>query len=180
MKKVPEGLVETRPAVADEPTEHFVNGPPLGPPPRNYTRGLHDRIVQLIEAGNRPVVAAGMAGITSATFHRWIQQGREGNPHLVEFAQDVELAESRAEGNAVETVQKAALEDPEYAKWWLERARAKGWSKQVRTIVEHELEDVIERLHAAFAHEPKTFERILAAIAGETVALPEPNEAPVH
>lgn len=174
-KKAPEGLLEQRPTLADEVSvEHPENGAPLGKPPAKYTRGVHDAIVQAIRDGNRPHVAAGMAGITPSTFHHWMQRGASGDPHLWEFSQDVELAKHVAEGEAVKVLKKAFAADPDAAKWWLERARSDGYSKQVKTLVESQIEEFMKRLEEGLP--PEIFEMVLAIYAGQTVAKPEDEE----
>lgn len=165
-KELPQSLVETRPALADDyGAQHPGNGPPLGPIPVRYSRPLHEAICASIRVGNRPVVAAQMAGLPSSTFHNWLRLGREGDPHLWEFARDVELAEGQAEGTAVKTVVDTFSDDPENAKWWLERGRSGGWSKQVQQLVNGQLEEFMARLEAGLP--PEVFQLVLNVAVGQ-------------
>lgn len=156
-----EKLQEVRPGL----TSNEATAPSIGRPPRQYTRGLHDQIVQNIKLGNYPVVAAAMAGITATTFYDWMRRGRENDPHLWEFAQDVELAEGHAEGEFVEVIQKASKDDPEIAFRWLERARSGRWSKQVAQLVNQQLEEFMLKLEAGLS--PEIFQMVLAVAVGQ-------------
>lgn len=178
-KKAPPELEATRPAIAEqESVDHPSTGAPLGPPPRRYTLGLHTQIVELIKQGNRPPVAAAAAGITPATFHEWMRRGKDGDPHLYQFALDVDQAFALAETAAIETVRKAMLENPEYAKWYLERARADGYSKQVNMMVESQLQAFMKRLEEAL--DPETFHKVLAVYAGQYVPTENDDRPAVH
>lgn len=176
--KLPDALVETRPALAEDPsTQHPTNGAPLGPVPARYTRALHDAIVQHIADGNRPTVAAKMAGLPESTFYSWMQRGRNNDPHLWEFARDIELAEGRAEGEAVKVIKEAFKDDPDHAKWWLERARARGWNKSAAAIADAQIEEFMRRLEAGLP--PEVFQLVLSVAVGQQAgpALPVPEVA---
>ncbi len=169
-KKLPDNLVATRPALADDYTaQHPENGASVGPVPVRYSRAIHDLICDHIKAGNRPHVAAQMAGIPSATFYKWMQAGRANDAHLWEFARDVELAEGCAEGAALKVVVEAFKDDPARAQWYLERGRGAGWSKEVNTRVEAAIGDFMMRLRDGLDDE--TWRKVLAASSGE--AMPE-------
>jgi hypothetical protein len=175
-KKAPEGLIESRPGLEHDPS--IAKSAPeavLGNPPAKYTTAVHESIVNSIREGNRPHVAAGIAGITPATFYDWMKRGASGDPHLYQFAQDVELAKHVAEGEAVKVLKAAFKDDPDAAKWWLERARSDGYSKQVKTLVESQIEEFMKRLEEGLP--PEIFEMVLAIYAGQTPATP-PEEKP--
>jgi hypothetical protein len=131
-----------------------------------YSRALHDAICANIREGNRPVVAAQMAGLPEHTFHSWMQRGKEGDPHLWEFARDVELSVGRAEGEFVEVIKKASKDDPDVAKWWLERGRSGGWSKQVNQLVNAQLEETMLKLEAGLT--PEDFQKVLNVLVGQS------------
>lgn len=114
-------------------------------------------IVKQIKAGNRPITAAQMAGLTRAEF-------RTRCRHDPEFARAIELAEGVAEGQAVRMVVESFATDPENAKWWLERGRSGGWSKQVQQLVNGQLEEFMARLEAGLP--PDVFRRVLAVATG--------------
>lgn len=158
----------------DPLTEHPEQGPALGAPPKYYTRGVHEAIVDHIRRGNRPVVAAGLAGITSATFYGWMQRGREADPHLESFANDVELAMATAEGKAVEKIfGDTGFADPDNAKYWLERARPEGWSKETNAKVNALLVEFMERLERTLP--PDVFRMVIAAASGQTAVVARPT-----
>jgi hypothetical protein len=94
-----------------------------------------------------------------------MRAGRENDPHLWEFAQDVELALGCAEGVAVKVIQDNFKDNPEFAKWWLERARSDGYSKQVNMLVQSQLEEFLKRLEQGLS--ATEFEKVLAIYAGQ-------------
>lgn len=172
MSKLPPEALEQRPhLMTDDEAEHPVNGPMLGPVPRQYTRGLHDAIVQKIRQGNRPVAAAQQCGITAATFSRWMQLGKDGNPHLWQFAEDVECATAVPEGAAIASITgpEGKFDDPDNAKWWLERARPEGYSKEANAKVHGMIAEFLERLSANLP--PEIFKMVVAAAAGHSPRL---------
>lgn len=172
----PKALVALRPALEDHEVPHPSNGDPLPPPPSRYTPGLHEQICENIRKGNRPATAAGMAGIPSNTFYAWMKKGREGDPHLWKFAEDVELACHMAEGTAVASVAGPAgafVDDPDNAKWWLERMRADGFDKNANSKVAALLEDFMSRLEAALP--PEIFNMVIAAASGHAMHVAKPT-----
>lgn len=179
-KPLPTQLLETRPAVQlDIESEHPENGPKIGVPRGKYTKAVHDSIVSSIEKGNRPHIAAAIAGITSTTFAYWMQKGNEGHPHYWEFVRDIEQASAVAEGKAIATLSGPEGDfaiDSDNAKWWLERSRADGYSKESNTKVNAMLEEFFKRLETSL---PPTitsemlgksiFQMVIAAASGQTI-----------
>ncbi len=170
-RKPPKALLEQRPALADElDVQHPSNGVSIGDPPRKYTRAVHERICEELRKGQRAQGACARAGITTATFYEWMRRGKSGDPHLYEFYEDVEKAFNEAEAHAVDVVvgsfsqKKASDNDREAAQWFLERARAEGYSKQVKTAVEGQIRDFMMRLEASL--DPASFEKVLAVYMG--------------
>ncbi len=167
-KKLPEALLATRPALADDPYgEHPSNGPLLGPIPARYSKAVHDSIIASIKQFQRPVVAAQIAGIPASLYYRWMQMGKEGNPHLYEFVQDVEQAIAVAEGKAIDSIVLAAKTDPENYKWYLTARHPEAYSKEVAARVNGELENFFRRLEAGL--DAPTFEKVLAIFAGQAL-----------
>jgi hypothetical protein len=160
-------LEDTRPAAVVEGQD--VNAAVLGPIPPRYTPGVHLQICDNIRAGNRPVTAANMAGITSQNFYMWMQLGRAGNPHLVQFVEDIEIATGQAEGSAVKVIQESFWENPDNAKWWLERTRSAGFSKEVNEKVSGLLNEFMDRLQIGLP--PDIYDKVLAVASG--AGLPE-------
>lgn len=166
----PEKLIEQRPVLEGEPDiEQHTQQAKLGRPPRKYTKAVHDVIVQELQRGQRPQGACARAGITTATFYDWIQRGKSGDPWLYEFAEDVEIAFNEAEAKAVDVVNDVmGSEDDEMrfkaATWKLERTRPDGYSKQVKTAVEGQILQFMQRLEKAL--DAATFEKVLAVYQG--------------
>ncbi len=195
-RKPPKELLEQRPALANEvDVQHPSTGPCIGDPPRKYTRAVHERICDELRKGQRAQGACARAGITTSTFYEWMRRGKAGDPWLHEFYEDVELAFNAAEATAVDVVVESfstkdvLARDTDNAKWFLERARADGYSKQVKTAVEGQIRDFMMRLEKAL--DPATFEKVLAVYMGfstaaqsaelagsETKQLPEHTDAP--
>ncbi len=103
----------------------------MGNPPAKYTPGLHAHVVDLIKKGHRPIAAARQAGIASHMFYRWMNLGKNGDPHLFQFSEDVEQAVAIFEGTMVDVVIEDASNDAKSAQWMLERRHPEGYSKEV-------------------------------------------------
>jgi hypothetical protein len=173
LSKAPEGLIDARPALADNPPAHPATGPDIGAPPRRYSRGVHDRIVELIKKRNRPVVAAAACGIPQSTFYAWMRMGKEGNPHLTEFVDDVEQALAEAEVGAVAVItgqNEQFDDDPDNAKWWLSVTRPEGYSKDAIERANGMIREFITRLEQNLP--PHVFAMVLTAAAGSSTTLP--------
>jgi len=173
--KPSESLKEQRPAlVHNEDLMHgYDDRTPLGPPPAKYTAAVHEKICDELKKGQSKRAAAARAGITEATLHDWLKRGRDGDPHLWQFAEDVEIAQHLFEAGAVETITASALsqepdkQSSEDAKWMLERTRSDAFSKQVKTTVENQIRDFMIRLEAAL--DERTFAKVLAVYLGQAL-----------
>ncbi len=165
-KKLPPELLEARPALAELPGEtHPDTHGDVPPPPAKYTPGLHYAIIKFIESGHRPIAAARMAGITADTFHRWMQRGKQGDPHLVHLVTEVEIAEGKAEGRLVDLVSAGAVHDPELALKMLERRWPEAYAKDVSMRVHSEMEMVFKRLETL---RPEVYEEVVACLSGQS------------
>lgn len=163
---LPPGLLEAMPSLEfDTEAQHPENGPPIAPAPRKYTQGLHDQIIANITAGQRPVTAAQMAGITSSTFYGWMQMGKQGNVHLVKFVDDVELAWGAAEAGLVGIVHKAAVHDPDLALQILERTRPAAYSKDVNAKVEGIIAEFLMQMKEGLP--PEMYRAVLGVVSGQ-------------
>lgn len=194
MKPPSKELLEERPCLKGELVSHANDGPPpIGRPPLKYTKAVHDTIVNALRNGQLPEGACGMAGISLSTYQAWVMKGKMGDPHLWQFAEDVEIAMNSAEAEALEVItntyktQDPTLRDPEYAKWYLERTRANRYSKQVRTTVADEQLRFVERLKRLLP--PDIYQMVVAAAMGqappqlgqnEILVLPENAETEVE
>ncbi len=172
--KIPDALLAARPGLADTYTTHPAECPdPAGKPPSRYSQGLHDQIVANIVKGNRPHVAAGMAGLPTTTFYAWMRMGKEGNVHLAQFVEDVEIACHKAEGNAIEILNNGFYAEnlttaTENVKWWLTAARADGYSKEANAKANAMIAEFMARLETSLP--PEIFQMVIAAATGHTLA----------
>ncbi len=162
-------LLSLRPG-ADPSAPHPSNGPlPIGKPPAKYTRGLHDKVVELIRAGNTPATAAGYCGLSLPCLNDWLRRGQAGDCHLASFYEDVTAAYAGAEVDLVAVVREQPTKED--AKWILERARSNNWSKATRVAVDSELTIIMGKLKQCLP--PDMYRRALAGIMGDS---PELNE----
>lgn len=179
MKASPE-LLEQRPGLADEEdVRHPLTNPVLGDAPRKYTKAVHDRICDEIASGQRPQGACARAGITMATFYDWMRRGKDGDPWLHQFAEDVEVAKGKAEAKAVDVLTRSGFEaqdmDSDDVKWWLERARPEGYSKHTVQLVDDQQKEFLARLEAALLPMPPRLisgEQILMLIYSVSMGQP--------
>lgn len=175
----PKELLEQRPILEGDPDIRHPSMGNIGSgnPPTKYTKAVHDTIVAELRKGQRPQGACARAGISVTTFQNWVKWGKEGNPWLEQFAEDVEIAFNAHEADLVDVVHnittKSESDDTKLkaATWKLERARADGYSKQVKTLVDKQIEAFMVRLEAAL--DPATFEKVLSVYLGQAVATPE-------
>lgn len=95
------------------------------------TREIHDQIVELIEAGNFASVAARACGVSSSTFHRWMQRGEQQKkgPYRL-FWDACTRARARAQSKYVEVLREAAKSDWRAAAFFLERTDPEHWGSR--------------------------------------------------
>lgn len=188
MSNIPQELLEQRPVLVDDPdVKHPEMGNiGIGKPPPKYTLAVHEKICDEIRKCKPPRAAAARAGITYSTFLNWIEKGKQGDPHLWQFAEDVELAYHEAEAAAVERLQEIMDDEGEEknpklsleaVKYFLERQRSEGWSKQVKTTVEGQIEQFMKRIEKALMSRPaqvmsgaQIFELVLSLYLGQSPA----------
>ncbi len=133
--------------------------------PTRYTEALHAAIVEKVIGGNNAPVAAAACGLPKSEYYAWQQSVRDGEAHpkVVQLFEDLERGYAVAEVKAVDRVT-APDGSVENAKWFLERSRARDWSKQEQLIVKNELTAAFERLELEFGTEPQLLERIFKAL----------------
>ena len=93
---------------------------------------LQDRICVAIRLGNDKKVAAALAGISEATFYRWIEMANEDRPkkEYREFQESVQRAEAEAEVTRIARITQAADNGTwQAASWWLERKFPERWGR---------------------------------------------------
>jgi hypothetical protein len=100
--------------------------------PTKLTPEIVENICIAIRAGNYAKIAAGMAGISEATYYSWLEQARQpdAEPEFLEFLESVERAESVAEVDAVARIRIAADNGTwQAAGWLLERKHGERWGR---------------------------------------------------
>jgi transposase-like protein len=105
--------------------------------PTKLTPEVKQRIVQAIRAGNYAEPSARSAGVSPATFYRWMKRGeRESSGIYHDFHEEVRQAEAEAEVHAVAVIRKAMKDDWRAAGHYLERRHPDRW-RRTQTL-EHE------------------------------------------
>ena len=98
MKPPPKDLLASRPCLAEEAyVLHPETSPSIGEPPKRYSKAAHERIVLELEKGQRPQGACARAGIPMSVYYEWMRKGRAGDPWLVQFVEDVDIAQGIAD-----------------------------------------------------------------------------------
>ena len=111
------------------------------------TPEVQEKVVSAIRAGNYAYVAAEYAGISSATFYSWLQQGNEAKRGVYrEFLEAVKKAESEAEVRAVAIIQKHMEGNWQAAMTYLERKFPDRWGRKDRLRVDLNPKEALEEL----------------------------------
>lgn len=98
----------------------------------HITPSVQAKICDALRAGNTRTAAAGCAGISRATFYRFLTDET--------FKTAIEKAEDEAEAAMVDQIGKAADSGTwTAAAWWLERRRYQDWGRRDR--LEHSGKD---------------------------------------
>jgi hypothetical protein len=114
-------------------------------PDKLVTKG--EAVIGAISIGVPRAIAATAAGISEATFYRWVAQGAEyadmedaqltdDQRRLREFREEVEKADAGAVVFAVEQVRKAMPDTWQAAMTWLERRYPGEWGRRVEVKVD--------------------------------------------
>lgn len=123
--------------MADAPKLPVVHDGTARRPP--YDEKVVARILRSLEIGCTRVAAYGEAGISEATFYRWLNGEREG------FREAVVAAEAKAERLYTgRLTRRAAAGDTRAIEFWLSRRRGANWREKVSIVDEEQtLEDVL-------------------------------------
>jgi Transposase len=98
--------------------------------PTKLTPEVAERIITAIRAGNYAERAARAAGISPATYYRWMKRGeRESKGIHHDFCEAVRSAEAEAEVYAVAIIRKAMPDDWRSAAHYLERRYPARWRR---------------------------------------------------
>src|SRR5262245_15774067 len=103
--------------------------------PTNLTNEVFNKIVALVRAGNFREAAAAKCKVPLRTLYHWLKRGRQEDEGIyAKFLQGVQEAESSAEINMVAVIVRGARQDPNHAKWFLEKKFPKRWGSQSREL----------------------------------------------
>jgi transposase len=99
--------------------------------PSKLTDERTEKICRAVKAGNYPGIAARSAGISEATFYRWMEEGRaaDSGPHH-DFYEAVKRAEAEGEALAVAWISKAMPVEWRAAMAVLERRFGERWGRR--------------------------------------------------
>ena len=96
------------------------------------TPEVHDKIINLIKAGNYISTACQVVGINVGTYYYWLKKGMENkSKKYAKFYGDVKKAEAINEAYYLKFIQKAALKNWQAAAWFLERKYPAKYGKKV-------------------------------------------------
>ena len=99
--------------------------------PSKLTPEVAERIIAGIRAGNYAEPSARAAGISPATFYRWLKAGEEAKSGACrEFYEGVKQAEAQAEVEIVARLRKAVPEDWRAGLTILERRYSSRWGRR--------------------------------------------------
>ncbi|MGH2964751.1 MAG: transposase [Solirubrobacterales bacterium] len=106
--------------------------------PTKLTPEVKQRIVQAVRAGNYAETSARSAGVSSATYYRWMKHGeRESKGIYHDFFEEVRRAEAEAEVHAVAVIRREIADgDWRAAAHYLERRHPDRWRR--RETLEHD------------------------------------------
>ena len=92
------------------------------------TPSLEKRIIELIEAGNEPLIAARACGVPDRSYTEWINNGlRPSREVFISFVEKIEKAKATVETKVAGNL--TTNKDWRAQAWWLERGPARErWS----------------------------------------------------
>lgn len=106
--------------------------------PCKLTPEVHQRIVQFLRHGNSQKAAAEAAGVSEATFQRWLAEGEKSpRSKFREFCEDCKKAQAEWQASMVRVVERHAVGAGDLtptwqaAAWLLERRDHKNWGRKV-------------------------------------------------
>lgn|SRR5215471_917121 len=125
--------------------------------PSKLTDAVRERIATAVGSGNYLEAAAGYAGISRATFWRWMERGeRERTGQYRAFRDAIREAEARAEVRMVAQWQQAIPEDWRAAAEFLARRFPDRWARRDHL-------DVSADVRQAMTFEPTNDPRVVDA-----------------
>ena len=97
--------------------------------PSVLTPEVQKRILSGLRCGLSRAASASRAGIGARTFREWMARTDDVEPYA-SLRAEVEAAEGSCEARLAAVVFKAALEDPNQARWLLERRFPASWGRR--------------------------------------------------
>jgi transposase len=99
--------------------------------PTKLTPEVMERVVRAVRAGNYPEAAARAAGISPATYYRWMKEGEKASRGIKrEFHDAIRQAEAEVEVEIVARILKAVPEDWRAGITFLERRHSGRWGRR--------------------------------------------------
>ena len=119
--------------------------------PSVLTPEARKKILAALRCGLSRAAAATRAGVGARTFRDWMAREDDVEP-FASFRVEVEAAEASCEARLSAVVFRAALEDPNHARWLLERRFPASWAR--RTVERQEVAPVREATADDFFNDP--------------------------
>lgn len=131
-KQLPAGEpVEMAQPVSDVPL------PASGGRPTKFNQETQDSLVKWLKLGFYQEDAATMAGISPATYYKWMKAAEDGDERFLEFSEAVKKARAESEGAHIMNIRRAADNGVWQASaWFLERSHPKKWGKKNPDLVD--------------------------------------------
>lgn len=137
-------------------------------------REVWPAVVQNVEKGATPIVAAGAAGVPSSTFLRWRAAMEAGDPEFVPFFERLETAIAKAEIDLLNEIRNPPVDGygrtdtgrARMACFILERSRRERWGPKVDLAIETRRDAVRGLLDAVRGRmSPAAFGELLDALS---------------
>jgi transposase-like protein len=113
-------------------------------PPSKFTVDIRQRIIDALSEGHSHETAALLAGIQPGTLSKWLTRGRESDKDSIyrRFAEDCAVAEGANRGRCLHILNKAMVDQPKWAAWFLER-RDPAFAPPTQRPTERQVQPVV-------------------------------------
>ena len=99
--------------------------------PSKLTDEVREKLLSAIRVGNFATIAARYAGISEATFYRWMERGKQARSgQYREFREAVLEAEVEGEVSLVTEIKRAATSNPSAARFILQQRHPSRWRRK--------------------------------------------------
>ena len=132
--------------------------------PEALTREFVTEAIGLVKKFNKPRKACISAGITGATYDRWVAWVKSGvaHPSLVSFFEALERADALAETDMVTEIRDQG--DTSAKMKLLERGRPEEWSKTEHVVIVGAIKELVDRARLQWA--PEHVDMLLRLMGG--------------